>query len=243
VNNFISYKDYLNENINEYNVPEDWTLLFFKSNPKKIERFSGSASSIFKSSDAKFIGYTGSSFCFAVLKSKKVKIINILKNWIDCKLSDDVEIRNHYDKFSPTYFQDMIDNQFPKRKPTTKNWITDAITKEMKHHFKQRAIIPKEFVIEFDTARNYHKGLLQYAKEEELDYYDDFSDKEIPLITDDVYASFYELNFDSKSARIIDSFMSVEDFNLIYIKKHLIPNKIEYAWADVYGTIMILNKY
>jgi hypothetical protein len=122
------------------------------------------------------------------------------------------------------------------------DWFIPALKKEIKNHFKERAIVPEYFSISSISATNLHAEELKRVREEELEYYDDFTDIEIPLITDDVYAAAYEIDIPIQEIVIIDSFMDVEKFNLQFLKDNLIPDQKEYFILSAYGQLQFINE-
>jgi len=117
----------------------------------------------------------------------------------------------------------------------------DNLKSEVKRWFKQRAMIPNKFTVEKVSATEQWKNELKRVRDDDLDYYWDFKDEEIPLITNDIYAAAYEYNLKTQKFRIIDSYMHVEDFNYIFLKKN-ISNNINYVILNVYGNIAWINK-
>ena len=119
--------------------------------------------------------------------------------------------------------------------------ILNNLKIEINQWFKERAIIPDEYEIEKISATELWNEELKRVKEDELEYYEDFEDDEIPLITSDVYAAAYEYNLKTQKFKIIDSYMQVEDFNYLFLKTN-INEFINYVIVDVYGYILWINK-
>jgi len=115
------------------------------------------------------------------------------------------------------------------------------LNKEIKRWYKDRAIISKNYNIIEISATELWSDELKRVRKNKLDYYDDFKDEEIPLITDDVYAAAYEYNLKTQKFTIIDSFMNCEDFNYVFLKNNINQN-INYVIVNAYEYIIWINK-
>lgn len=130
----------------------------------------------------------------------------------------------------------------PRAKKTDAPLNLENLKKEIVRFYKKSAIIPDEFRIDVETAKKFWKEELKRVRDEKLEYYDDFSDEEIPLIgADDMYLSAYEYDTTTQKFRIIQSFMNVEDFNYKFLKQNL-SDTINYVTCSAYGDVIWIKK-
>ena len=112
----------------------------------------------------------------------------------------------------------------------------NKLHEEVKRYFGDRAIIENICSVGIISAEELWKEELTRVRDEELDYYDDFSDEEIPLITSDVYTAIYRRNKKDGTFQIIDSYMMHEDFNIIYLRNS-INDQFDFVNFDAYGCL------
>jgi hypothetical protein len=117
-----------------------------------------------------------------------------------------------------------------------------SLKNEIKRHFGKRAVIPDTFTIQTETAISIWGEELERVRNDELDYYAEFEDTKIPLITNDVYAAAYKRNKRDGTFQIIDSYMDCEDFTIEFLKIN-INHKQDFIILDVYGNMTHLDKY